>query len=212
MSFLTSWHIWNGPKGCLTHGLSPRVSSSCLRFSTSTQREDIEKYKLQTKYHFCYPDNPVRCVVSFLFPDIIVRETGGLVGFSLCWAASFTFSIPSLMALWMCIPGAFFPLLTQAAMCVFVFISVDCLTDYFCHHFWDIKVLLFNLMVANVTLCSSLRTYFFSHLSFSLFFFFLILFCWFFICMVKHCRRAKAGLVGRLALSLSLYYALPYWF
>lgn len=74
------------------------------------------------------------------------------------------------MALWMCIPGAFFPLLTQAAMCVFVFISVDCLTDYFCHNFPDIKVLLFNLMVANVTLCSSLRTFFFfPHLSFSLF-------------------------------------------
>lgn len=32
----------------------------------------------------------------------------------------------------------------------------------------------------------------------------------FFICMVKHCRMAEAGLVGRFALSLSLYYALPY--
>lgn len=51
------------------------------------------------------------------------------------------------MALWMCIPGAFFPL-TQAAMC-FIFV---CQTD-FLSSFLRYKVLLFNLMVANFMFC-----------------------------------------------------------
>lgn len=34
----------------------------------------------------------------------------------------------------------------------------------------------------------------------------------FLTCMVKCCRTAGAGPVGGFALSLSLYYALPYWF
>lgn len=142
----------------------------------------------------------------FFFLSYITSKDWGLSYISVSMLTSiFHFSIPSLMVLWMCIPGAFFPFLIQAAVC---FIFVDCLPCSFCHHFSDIKVLLFNLMVAKVTLCPRLGKCLFSHLSLSS----SILFYWFFICMVKRCRMAEAGLVGRFALSLSLYYALPYWF
>lgn len=58
-------------------------------------------------------------------------ETEGLVWFRVFMLGSiFNVSIPSSMALWMCIPGAFFPLVTQAAMC-FIFASLILSCDHF---------------------------------------------------------------------------------
>lgn len=74
-------------------------------------------------------------------------------------------SIPSLMALWMCIPGAFFPLLIQAALCfiIVIFVVVKCSPCSHCQRYFVISVLLFKLMAVHFALSSSLTTCLFFH-------------------------------------------------
>lgn len=137
------------------------------------------------------PDKPERCV-AFLFHGLAVRDWGLVWFLSLCsapWLSS-PYPPPSFVDVH---SRCFLSLVNSSNNAFYVYQLLNWLLMSL---FWDIKVLLFNFTVANVTLRSSLKCLF-SHLSLS--------FPWFhfsFICRVIHCRMAKAGLVERFALSL----------
>lgn len=175
------WHR-SAPNVVLLHAL---VSKSTCIIPGSTSRADIE-------------NNFKKCGFIRPPPPFFTRDFRCLFW---RWAAAHD---DTLALRWLC-GCAFQVFLSLLNSSSYVFISVNCLTV--CHALWNIKVLLFNLMAANVTFF-----FLFAHLSL---FFRLLLF---FILFIFHMQGQtiaewpEPARVGRFALSLSLYYALPYWF
>lgn len=119
-------------------------------------------------------------------------------GISVClfsrWAASH-YDTLSPVALWMCIPGLSFPFKLKQLWFYFCELP-DCLS----FDLWNIKVLLFNLMAANVTLL-----FLFAHLSFSFITTILIFYQFYFpYAGSNHCRMAGAG-PGRKICTFSIF-------
>lgn len=99
-----------------------RVPSSCLRL----QRADVERKK---QHWFCYADNPHKALGE--------TQTGFV---SICFKSNS-------MALWMCIPGAFFPY--SSHYCLFCLFKGILLCQ---HVFFKLKKYIDNMLMLSIYL------------------------------------------------------------